>query len=169
MKFSLKITAFILYFGLFFFWLRFPFPYLLFLIGGAIGFFFIYIDRFVQLVVEQQLKARRITSSQITHFADQALREDRIKPVLHSLYFILVFILLALYVITSTGSFLGTGVVAGIALYYVSDLWTRYSDHDYIKKNYLSEVKKEFSKTEIRYFLYVVLGLFFLMTLLILN
>jgi len=168
MKYSLSLLVFILYFALFAFRFALPFPYAFFVVGGVIGYFFIYIDRFVQIFLDRQGKKDKVPElDDVKEYMDQAIKSNRVQPVLHSTYFLLIYLPLALFVITSSGSAVGVGLILGIGVYYLTDLWTHYNDHPYITHTYLSEIKHTFTASQARYFLWSVVAIFVLLTIMV--
>ena len=68
----------------------------------------------------------------------------------------------ALYVMTSTGSVLGMGMILGIGLHFCLDLWQYRSDEQKFNLHFFWQIKRKLVAREITY-LVVSFSLFFLL------
>lgn len=88
-----------------------------------------------------------------------AHREERIELSLHSALFAGVIILLTIFTITSTGSFLGAGLVLGLYLRYLLDAYEVYrKDPARLNRILFWQLKGIISEQQLKIFLFIILG-----------
>jgi len=100
-----------------------------FWIGGIIGLFFPYIDHiiYVSLLRPYELTSQRFFFLVKNRKYKEALRLlvdtkfERVDLIIHSVYFQIVFAILTFWVLTSSGSLLGRGIVIGFYLHLLVD------------------------------------------------
>ena len=98
-------------------------------IGGAIGVFLPEVDHFIYAYFlrpheyDSQRMQRMVNQGQVMQSVQMGseARTERQNLVFHTIYFQIVFLLFALFVVTSTGSLLGRGIVLGFLLNLVVD------------------------------------------------
>jgi len=90
------------------------------------------------------------------------------KLLTRSTLFLIVYLLMTVFVLTSTGSVIGIGLMLGMGLHYTYDFW-RYSRFtEKFTKQYLWQIKRSFTDREIRGFVVGWTVFFVLLTLLVL-
>jgi len=105
------------------------FRFLWFWLGGIFGAFLLDIDH---LVYSLFLNPHELTSQRVAHLVKQRrfqetadllarTKHERTKVILHSIEFEAVFLILALFVITSSGSLFGVGLVLGVMTHFLVD------------------------------------------------
>lgn len=85
-----------------------------------------------------------------------------------SVLFLLCYVFLAIFVLTSTGSIIGIGVILGMGLRYVLDFWRLSKVPEQFARQFLWQVKRQFTPQEIRGIVVVSTALFLVITLLVL-
>lgn len=142
----------------------FSFPSLLqfvfFVIGVVFGFQILFLDRFIhafylypdtefnQLVRAYWQKGNYLGAIKALAQAE-SLQE---KLLTRSALFLIVYVLLTLFVLTSTGSVFGIGMMLGLGLHYTCDFWRYSRDTERFTKQYFWQVKRSFTAREIRAF-----------------
>src|SRR5258708_1940835 len=69
--------------------------------------------------------------------------------ITRSIYFLIAYTATALFVITSTGSVIGTGIILGIGLHYCFDFYVYQRNLDLLHKHFLWQIKKQFEQQEV--------------------
>ncbi len=77
------------------------------------------------------------------------LRTEPKQLITRSATFILAYILLALFVITSSGSYIGMGIVLGIGLTLFAELYSCKDNPELFHQQFLSQLKRTLSQEEI--------------------
>ena len=124
--FSFLISLFILI-SIFRGW--FSFSYWPFWVGGVLGNFLVDIDHFIYIYF---LRPHELTSRRVDYMLGQKnlssslnllaeTREERKDLIFHTILFQLIFIALTFWVVTSTGSLLGRGMVLAFSLHLLVD------------------------------------------------
>jgi hypothetical protein len=160
------------------FLLRFHEPLSLFqfCLGVGIGFSIFIIDRIVhaffiqpELEFSKQIQAawhaknyRLLVNILATAGSKQTHLTTR------SLFFLLIYIGMSLYVLTSTGSILGMGLILGIGLHFCLDFWWYKRDTTQFDDFFLWQLKKKLQPQEINYVVYGFTTFFAVMTILVL-
>ena len=165
----------IVYLGVFVFQFGLSVSYVLFILGVLFGLSFFWWEmvfhiqtnpQFLTLKQQfEQLLHKRQISEIIKIFQSES---ERVSTVSRSYVFVGIYFLIAFFVITSTGSAIGVGMVLGLGLRYCLDIhqyWTRPEQLDHIYGRYLHiHLKREFLPfLRILYLLFF--GLFSLMVL----
>jgi hypothetical protein len=104
-------------------------PYWLFWVGGVLGTFLPYLDHFIYtyFLAPHELSSQRVTSyiaqKKIGSALDLAFAtaEERSKLIFHRAYFQVIFLILTFWVVTSSGSLLGKGLVLAFSLHLIID------------------------------------------------
>ncbi len=134
-----------------------PIEYVQFLIGLLLGFGLFFLDRvfdvffirpeteFSQLVREEW-KKRRIWSMFSTILSGKELQE---KLITRSVFFLIAYVAVAIFVLTSTGSILGIGLVLGIGFHFCVDFIRYRSDLEKFNRHFLWQVKRKFAQQEV--------------------
>lgn len=105
------------------------FIYLWFWLGGILGTFLLDIDHFVYALF---LNSHELTSQRAAYLMKQKrfgetvdllarTKHERTRAILHSIEFEVVFFILALFVVTSSGSLFGKGLVLGVIIHFLVD------------------------------------------------
>ena len=137
---------------------EFSWQMLFFAAGVLLGLGFSFLDRLIQVFlikphehlsehVRQLVKERR--------FADAfRLLSDRGGEQIHltvrSIFFMGAWVPVALYIITSTGNMLAVGLVMGIGLKMLYDVWVDWSDLDKIRQWLFWPIKRRMSDGEVK-------------------
>jgi hypothetical protein len=148
---------------------------LLLWLGGVLGMFFFWADRLahvyftrpfeqLSLQVKGLLAERRFKEALL--LLEQRKNEQRHLSV-RSALFLALWVPLAFFVITSTGSVLAVGMVMAIGLSAVIDMQTDFSHLEKLKWWLFWQIKRNFSDTETKYFVAIFSTLFVLLSLLI--
>jgi hypothetical protein len=152
----------------------FDFAYLPFWVGGVIGVILPYSDHFLYayLIKPDDSISQRISSNLSNKNFSSVLntlnRSEATVPglVFHKAYFQLLFVLFALFVVTSSGSLLGRGIVLGFLLHLLVDQWLDYKERGSIDGWFEKLPFKLDQEQQKRYFyvnlvVLMILGLFF--------
>lgn len=114
----------------------FSFSYWPFWLGGVVGLFFPYLDHFLYTFL---LKPYELTSQRVKFlFNSKKYKEafkllvdtkfERVDLVIHSVYFQIIFAVLTFWVLTSSGSLLGRGIVLAFYLHLLIDQYKDYQN-----------------------------------------
>ncbi|MFC1624930.1 hypothetical protein ACFL15_00985 [Patescibacteria group bacterium] len=107
-----------------------------FWLGGIIGVLFPYIDHFIYVFL---LRPYELTSQRVNFLIKnkkhkEALRllidtkHERVDLIIHSVYFQIIFTILTFWVLTSSGSLLGRGIVLAFYLHLLIDQYKDYQN-----------------------------------------
>lgn len=121
--------------------------YLQFCLGLILGFLISNLDRFLNTFFIQGENPATPPSNEL---------------ITHSVLFLLIYVGLAIYVLTSTGSVIGIGLILGIGLHLCIDLWRYQKDEQKFRQEFLWQLKQQLSKQQINY-LVIGFSLFFLL------
>jgi len=148
-------------------------PIFSWLLGGFIGFWFLYLDRLIDIYFthpETQL------SHYIRHYLSQGRyqwawktlqqrRKEQQRLTFHSALFQVVWVILALFTLSSTSSLLGKGLVMGLGLHLLLNQWQDYLiDPQYLRGWLFWQIKREISLKEQKIYLLLMLFLFLVLT-----
>lgn len=132
-------------------------PYIVFVIGLFIGFSLLLVDRILHVIFiapETEFSQIALTAwkkrqygSLITLFT--SARESQERLTTRSAVFMLCYCALAVYVLTSTTSVLGVGVVLGLGLHFCVDFWMYRSDPAAFQRHFLWQIQWQFQPIEI--------------------
>ena len=161
-----KIIAFVVYFLPFFFVTQLTL-YLLFVVGGLVGMALLILDElvFYQYYNEGQLQEGQVNQS------DQLDKNQLKTPFLatRSVLFVASLIPLSFFILTSTGSALGLGLVMSLFLGIILEMWQYRDNQKIFNERFWSLVKKKLDLNQVRavmislfaYFLFLSLLFFF--------
>ena len=107
-----------------------------FWVGGIVGLFFPYLDHFLYVFL---LKPYELTSQRVKFlFNSKRYKEclkllidtktERVDLIIHSVYFQIIFAVLTFWVLTSSGSLIGRGIVLAFYLHLLVD---QFKDYQY--------------------------------------
>ena len=171
----LHIVVFVLFFGAIVFRL-YPhwFQMLKFLSGGGIGFSLLFVDRIVHVFwadgeSELSLYVRNFFRNKKFVQGLKLLlkaRSIQTKLTTRSVVFLVSFLPLSIFVLTSTGSLIGTGLIFGLGLHLVADFFSYAQNPQEFKRHFLWQIKREVSDTEVRNLQYFALIFFIFLTFL---
>jgi hypothetical protein len=148
--------------------------FLQFFVGVQVGFLIFFIDRifhvffvdpeseFSQLIRGEWLKKRYRGALRMLARG----RDLQKKLTTRSVLFLLIYVPIALFVLTSTGSYFGMGLVLGLGLHYCYDFIQYRRDLTKFHDHFLWQVKRPFSKIEINSMIAVFIIFFTLISLL---
>lgn len=150
----------------------FPAPLVWFL-GGLVSYYFFAIDRLIDLLfvhretADSQSVYKLLQKGQYFLVWRLANRENnrQMRLNLRSALFQVILILLAVFVVTSTNSLFGQGLIFGLSLKLLLDEWSDYlTQPDYLRSWLFWQVKREVSLKETKIYLYVMTGVFLLLS-----
>jgi hypothetical protein len=166
----------LIYSALFFF----SFPslpmYVGFVAGVFVGFSFLFFDRVLDVfflhehtelsqLVREKWKHRNYLGALKEVYRR---RNEQQKLLGRSVVFIAVYIVTAIFFLTSTGSHIGQGIILGMGLHYLFD-FVRYVRHpDLFHQHFLWQVKRRFTEKEVEVVVVGFLFFFSLLTILVL-
>ncbi len=144
--------------------------YFQFVVGLLCGFLIFVLDRFLHVFFIQpqtefsqkirfHWKNRQFTKMMHDLWAD---RDQQQELITRSSVFLISYVALAIYVITSTGSVLGIGLILGIGLHFCLDFWRYRRDEERFHKHFLWQLKRKLTDKEMTY-LVISFTLFFLL------
>lgn len=152
-----------------------PWQFALLLLGLVLGFWFILVDRMLHaLYVEpEQEFSRKVQaawlSKNIRLLLSLLLREgpaEQAHLISRSALFMVSFMAIAIYVVTSSTNSLGLGVVLGIGLHYCVDVISYYHFPELFAEHFLWQIKRKFSNREVKWMIGGFLFYFLMLTLL---
>ncbi len=155
-----------------------PLQFGLFLIGVWLGFAFILLDRFLHaLYVEPDLEFSKKVQSALKHKQYKNLltlmsKESLVEQthlISRSTIFIISYMAISIYVITSTTNALGKGLVLGIGLHYCLDLLIYKDNVNEFVDQFLWQVKRKFNQAELKWLVGGFVFYFVMLTLLALR
>ena len=94
-------------------------------------------------------------------------REEQLYLVVRSIFFLAAWVPMTLFVITSTGSMLGTGLVMGIGLHLLYDSFVDFKNMERLKWWLFWSVKRKVSDNEAKAVVWIFAGVFGLLSLLL--
>jgi hypothetical protein len=156
---------------------RAPLLYAQFAVGIFLGFSLLFFDRILHIffvdpqsefsqLAREQWRARNVRGFLQLMFQSSAFQE---KLVTRSILFLISYAALAIFVLTSTGSVLGAGLVLGIGLHFCLDFFIYRKDVRQFRKHFLWQIKRELSEQEISTLLWSFVTFFILLSLLVLK
>ena len=107
-----------------------------FWLGGVLGMLFPYLDHFLYVFL---LRPYELTSQRVKYFIQNKrykeairllvdTRYERVDLVIHSVYFQIIFAVLTFWILTSSGSLLGRGLVLAFYLHLLVDQYKDYQN-----------------------------------------
>lgn len=131
--------------------------YMLFVIGVFIGFVLLFLDRLLHVffIAPETELSQEVRAAWHQHHVGRVVqilssaKTAQEKLVTRSVFFFITYVALALYVLTSTGSHLGMGVILGLGLHYCIDLWQYRRDLTAFHKHFLWQVQRDLAEHEV--------------------
>lgn len=168
--FSLYEIGSVLLLGLFFLKFSISWTMAFFILGWLIGSLLGGIEQWVVNIVAQEKTDKTVdarSSSLAQIFTRLSQKVDLKQTTLYSPLFLLIFLPLAWFILTSTGSPVGAGLIIALGWQYASDLLLHQRDIPYLRQHYYSKLGLDFSK-EVMYIrlTWLILAVFALMLLL---
>lgn len=153
---------------------RDPVVFLEFFISVYFGFGLLFLDRllhifyiesetpFSQSVREswRQKDVRKVLRS--VFYAGQM--QERL--ITRSVFFLVAYAATALFVITSTGSVIGTGIILGVGLHYCFDFWQYRKNLESLHQHFLWQFRRKLAEREVTSFFLAMCAFFVLLSLL---
>jgi hypothetical protein len=147
------------------------------ILGGVLGWLLEWLDRLVYIYWSHP--GAQLSQYVRYHFGKrefkagwQLLRRrqaELAELTFRSALFQLVWVVLAVFALTSTVSSFGKGLVMGLGLHILTDEWRDYlRDRETLKRWLFWQIKRDISEREMKVYLYVMTGVFGLLTLLLL-
>lgn len=154
--------------------LRSPTHFIEFVGGVYLGFGLLFLDRLLHIFLiepESQFSQslhQALKKKQILRIARAILTANTMQKQLitRSALFLVAYVALALYIITSTGSAIGIGMILGIGLHYCFDFLLYKRDLELLRSHFLWQLKREFAQQEVNALFLVICVFFLLLTLL---
>lgn len=134
-----------------------------FVVGTFIGFQILFLDRvlhafylYPETEFNQLVRSLWVNKNYVGVIKALAQAETLQEKLLtRSTLFLIVYVLMTIFVMTSTGSVLGTGIMLGMGLHYTYDFWRYSRTPEKFAKQYLWQVKRTISEREVRGFVLV--------------
>lgn len=148
--------------------------FLLFWLGLAAGTFILYFEPFISAYLSSpptplSQEARQILKAgklkEVFNFA--LSHQEQEQPILHSALFQVALTALGFYVVTSTTTLFGSGLVLGMALHLISEEVAVRHDPQRLNRMLFWNIQREVSEKEQRIYLGIIFALFGLETLLL--
>lgn len=92
------------------------------------------------------------------------LRTEPKQLITRSVVFMIAYVFLALFVVTSSGSYIGTGMIFGIGLTLLSELYVLRTDSAAFHQKFLFQLKRQLSPIELQRFIQIFAGALLLLT-----
>ena len=133
------------------------------------GYLFNYVDWLIYIYVihpevqlsqyvQHQIKSRQLRSA---FFTLKKRQNEMEKLTTKSALFQMVWVALAIFAVTSVGSPFGRALVMGLGLKMLVSQWQGYMRNKLeLKRNLFWQVKREVSDEELKWYLYIMTGLF---------
>ena len=158
----------------------FSFPtlvqFIFFVLGTFLGFQLLFLDRFVHAfylypntefnTLVRQLWLQGNYLGVIKALAQAETLQEKL--LTRSALFLIVYLILTIFVLTSTGSVFGIGMMLGIGLHYTFDFWRYSQDTQRFVRHYFWQVKRSFTSRDVRVFVVSWTIIFTLVSLLVL-
>lgn len=148
--------------------------YLLFLSGLYLGALFLYGDeRWLYNFcaddknTSQVFKQPILSQEQVFNDVQSAQVAKPQKLITRSTLFLLAMVPLTVFVLTSSGSLLGSGLVIGILLGVVEEMWRFWAMGSIFQTRFMHDLKTELSQKDIRYIVMGVTGFLVIMIILV--
>lgn len=150
--------------------------FVFFIMGTLIGFQILFFDRVLHafyLYPEtefNQLVRSLWKNKDYVGFVKALSQAETLQEKLltRSTLFLIVYVLMTIFVLTSTGSVVGTGIMLGMGLHYTYDFWRYSRSPEKFAKQYLWQVKRAVTDREIRGFVLAWSAFFAVLTLIVL-
>lgn len=150
-------------------WLSFS--YWPFWLGGIIGMFFPYVDHFLYVFL---LRPYELTSQRVNFLLKEKrykevlkllidTKFERVDLIIHSVYFQIIFTILTFWVLTSSGSLFGRGIVLSFYLHLLVDQYKDYQNQGSVDR-WFKNFQDIFDQKGKMYYLIVATLLFLIFT-----
>lgn len=158
--------------------LQYPLQFILLFIGLYLGFCLTLIDRLLHaLYVEPDDEFSKkvqhaLSKNQYFQIFKLIWREGPFEQaglISRSTIFMLTYMALAVYVVTSSNSVFGIGFVLGIGLHYCLDLILYHTNQQFFEEQFLWQIKRKFKSSEIKWLIAGFLFYFVMLTFLTLR
>jgi len=155
-----------------------PLQFIILLAGLYLGFCLILLDRLLHaLYVEPDTEFSRkiqtaLKKKQYFHILKMIWREgpsEQAGLISRSTMFMVSYMAVAIYVVTSSNNIFGIGFVLGIGLHYCLDLLMYHTNSEFFSIQFLWQMKRKFSATEIKWLVAGFIFYFVMLTLLTLR
>ena len=154
---------------------RQPILFAQFMIGVYLGFGLLLLDRLLHVFFiapdtehSQQIrlawKGRHFSQVARALMFSQTVQQ---RLITRSVLFLVAYVGLALFVVTSTGSVLGEGVVLGIGLHYCFDFFLYRRNLELLHQHFLWQLKRRLAEQEVTALFFSMCTFFVLLTLLV--
>ena len=139
------------------------------IVGGGVGWFLAWFDRLVyvywshaQTQLSQHVRYRFERGDIKGGLRLLKERKKELKELgFRSVLFQIVWVLVAIFALTSTTSWFGKALVMGLGLRILVDEWRDYfTDKQTLKRWLFWQVKRKIADDELRWYLYIMTGLF---------
>jgi hypothetical protein len=172
----LSILLPLLYSAIFFFSFPSIVSFVIFAVGIVVGSGMILVDRILHafylfpehefnvLIREEWRKKNIFGVLKMLQLADPY--QDQLMT--RSVLFLVIYWILAVFVLTSTGSVLGVGIILGMGLRYVIDFWNVRKQPEVFVHQFLWQVRHQFTKQQVNFIIAGWMFGFAMLTLLVL-
>lgn len=154
---------------------HFYFGFMLFWVGGIVGILLLYFDPLVSAYLtsteapfsqelKQMIGQKRFEEALKETFVQHQAQEQ---PLLHSALFQVALTLLAFYVVTSSGSLFGSGLVMGMVLHLVKEEVGESKNPERLNRMLFWNIHREITAKEQKIYLISIFTVFALETLLL--
>ena len=134
------------------------FDLLLFALGGLFGLGFVYVDRLIQVFL---VRPHEHLSEHVRHLVKEKRVVDAMRLLrdrgheqqnltVRSVFFMGAWVPVALFVMTSTGNMLATGLVMGIGLHLLYEVWMDWADLERLRKWLFWPIRRYVRDSEIK-------------------
>lgn len=153
-----------------FFLFSFPlwYPFLLFLLGLLLGYFFHILDRIVQVlfIPEMEMKKREFLSTvqKGKFIRGFTYLVHEVPSASSSFYFLCLYFPLAFYLISSSGSVVGTGLMLGLGLSYCAHFILSYKKVKEVRALYFQPLSPKVKDSEVQKVMGAFITLFVLLS-----
>lgn len=154
-----------------FFLVQFPLgmPFLLFIFGLSLGYCFHLVDRFFQVLFVAELKHYKHEFLHLVKrgrlIAACVYLINKIPSMSFSFYFLALYFPLAFYLISSSGSVIGVGLMLGLGLSYVAHFVLSYKKIREVRELYFHLLSSKVTDSDIQKIMGGFIGLFILLSL----
>jgi hypothetical protein len=147
-----------------------------FICGYFVGFYFFLVDRFLHaffLYPEtefNQLVQKALKDKKYLQMVKVLLQADTLQEKLltRSILFFCIYIALTFFVMTSTGSIIGIGLMLGLGMHICLDLLSHSKDTETFHKHFLWQLKRKLSQKEVERFVAGFIAFFGVASILVL-
>lgn len=157
------------------FWKNYGWQFLLWLVGGVVGWYLLVADRLLWVYFSHPKEKMSLYIKDLVKkgkFKQVILDLEKYKDYqkhlsFRSALFQVVWVALAFFTITSTPSFFGKGLVMALGLHLLIDEWEdQLKDPNILNSWLFWQIKRKITLQEQKTFLWLMTGLFFILTIL---